>query len=306
MIAVALRGLAGRKLRTVLTALSIVLGTAMIAGTFVVRDQITSAFGTIFDESNKGTDVVLQKRTAFTADFESNVGPLPASLIETVRHVPGVQKAEGQVQASGSIVLQRGDDSQTNAIVFSSLGDPFDAALAYTSGGAPGESGEVAINRKLAEDKGLSVGDRIQLATSVGLRPVTVHGIFDFAGKASLNGSAMAVTTFADAQAWFDRASQASTIVADAEQGVSPKELRDRIRAAVPSYVDVETGDENAKDETNRASSGINDFLTPLLLAFAGVAVFVGAFIIFNTFSITVAQRTREYAMLRTVGASRR
>ncbi|HVG68245.1 MAG TPA: ABC transporter permease, partial [Gaiellales bacterium] len=102
---VALRGLWGRKLRTVLTALSIVLGTSMITGTFILRDQINNAFSDIFHESNKGIDVVLSKKTAFTTDSGAVAGPLPESVIATAKTADGVEKAEGQIQATGSIVV---------------------------------------------------------------------------------------------------------------------------------------------------------------------------------------------------------
>ncbi len=305
MIVVALRGMLGRRLRTILTALSIVLGTAMIAGTFVVRDQITNAFGAIFTQTTKGSDVVLSKKTAFTSDM-TQAGPLPASLIPTVRAVPGVAKAQGQIQASGSLVVGGKFDDATAAFVASAVSAPFDSAIAFTSGRAPARSGQIALTAKIADDKHLAVGRTAQLATELGLRRVTVSGIFTFAGKTSLNGTPIVMPTFADAQAWFDRAHQTSTIDVAAGPGVSPAELKRRIQGAVPDDVKVQTGTESAADQTDQASSGINSFLTPLLLAFAGAAVFVGAFIIFNTFSITVAQRTRELAMLRTIGASRR
>jgi putative ABC transport system permease protein len=305
MKTVALRGMTGRKLRTVLTALSIVLGTAMISGTFIVRDQITHAFGSFYDDSTRGTDVALTKKTAFTADT-TQAGPLSASLIDTVKRVDGVQRAEGQIGASASVVIDGKTADAKSAGVFSSLSAPFNTAIDYTAGNAPSASGQIAVNRKLAEDEGLKPGGRLQISTQAGLRDVTVSGVFDYAGKSSLNGSTLVITGFPDAQQWFDRAGETDRIDVAAATGVSPGELKQRIAAVVPSDVEVLTGAQSADDQTSTAADGINGFLTPLLLAFAGAAVFVGAFIIFNTFSITVAQRTRELAMLRTIGASRR
>ena len=105
MMQVALRGLWGRKLRTALTALSIILGTSMITGTFILREQINSAFSSIFHESNKGIDVVLSKKTVFTSDNGATAGPLPQSVIGQARAVDGVKRSEGQIQATGSIVV---------------------------------------------------------------------------------------------------------------------------------------------------------------------------------------------------------
>jgi putative ABC transport system permease protein len=308
VILVALRGLWGRKTRAVLTAISIVLGTAMIAGTFVVRDQITGAFASIFQTGLEKTDVLASKRTAFTDQNGAQAGPLPASLIGTIAHVDGVARAEGQIQAAGALVVNgkyAGSSSGAPSLVISSLSDTFNP-YTFSAGHAPTASGEVVVNSKLADDKHLQVGQHVQLATAVGLKPVTIVGIFNLGNASSIGGATIVGTTFGDAQQWYDRVAQTSTISVKADPGVSQQELKQRIIAAVPHFVKVQTGPEAAKEQANQVASGINDFLTPLLLAFAGATVFAGAFIIFNTFSITVAQRSREFALLRTIGASRR
>jgi ABC-type antimicrobial peptide transport system permease subunit len=303
---VALRGLWGRKLRTVLTALSIILGTSMITGTFVLRAQIDNAFSSIFHESNKGIDVVLSKKTAFTSDNGATAGPLPESVIGIARGVDGVKRAEGQIQATGSIVIDgkyvTGSGGAPN-LVFSYVTEPFSNSQ-FTSGGPPSE-GSVAVNKKLADDEHLTVGQHIAIATDKGVAPVTVSGIFKLAGVSSIGGATLVVPTFKDAQRWFDRVGRTSVVYLQADPGITPDELKNRVEAAVPSDVKVQTGQQNADEQTSDVESSTN-FLTYALLAFAGAAVFVGLFIIFNTYSITVAQRIREFAMLRTLGASRR
>src|SRR6478735_8868292 len=277
VILVALRGLWGRKTRAVLTAISIVLGTAMIAGTFVVRDQINGAFASIFQTGLEKTDVLASKRTAFTDQ-------------------------NGALAVNGKYA---GSSSGAPSLVISSLSDTFNP-YTFSAGHAPTASGEVVVNSKLADDKHLTVGQHVQLATAVGLKPVTIVGIFNLGTASSIGGATIVGTTFGDAQQWYDRVDQTSTISVKADPGVSQQQLKQRIIAAVPHFVKVQTGPEAAKEQANQVASGINDFLTPLLLAFAGATVFAGAFIIFNTFSITVAQRSREFALLRTIGASRR
>ena len=136
------------------------------------------------------------------------------------------------------------------------------------------------------------------------MAPVTISGIFKLAGVSSIGGATLVVPTFRDAQRWFDRIGKTSVVYLQAEPGITPTELKKRVEAGVPSYVKVQTGQENADQQTSDVESSTN-FLTYALLAFAGAAVFVGLFIIFNTYSITVAQRIREFAMLRTLGASR-
>ncbi|MDX6544546.1 MAG: putative transport system permease protein [Gaiellales bacterium] len=308
MISVTLKSLWGRKLRTFLTAFSIVLGTTMIAGTFVIKDQITNAFGDIFQTGLEKTDVVLSKKTAFTSDNGAVAGPLPASDIASAAAVPGVAKAEGQIQATGALVVggkYTGSTSGAPSLVLSALSDTF-TPYNYIAGRPPEQSGEVIVNQQLAGDKHLKVGQDALLATEVGTKPVTIVGIFKYGNVSSIGGATIVGTTFEDAQAWFNRTDLTSIVYLKADSGVTPQELKKRVAAALPNDVKVQTGAESAKEQTDQVAGGITGFLTPLLLAFAGTAVLVGAFIIFNTFSITVAHRTREFAILRTLGASRR
>ena len=307
-----LRGLLSHKLRSTLTAFAIVLGTAMMAGTFVITDQIENAFSDIFGNAFKGTDVFLSKRPAFgngNGGDTAQVGPLDASLIDRVKQVPGVAQVSGQIQAAGSLVV-KGDfvSAQGGApsLVFSNQPKPFNQDT-IVDGHFPAAHGEVAIPEKEANDNELHVGQQVGLTTLEGVQRVTISGIFDFGGDvSSIGGATVVSTTFNDAQEWYDRVGKTSTISVQADPGVSPKELKRRIAAAVPGSVKVQTGAEAAKEQTDEIAGGINSFFTPALLAFAGAAVLVGAFVIFNTFSITVAQRMREFAMLRTIGAMRR
>ncbi len=305
----AIRSLLSHKLRTVLTAIAIVLGTAMMAGTFVITDQIRNAFSDIFGTSFAGTDVYLSQRPAFgSGTGQEQVGPLPASLIARVRQIPGVAKADGQIQGSGSLVVNGTYVKSTGGapnLVVSTLPKPFNQNT-LTAGHYPEGHGQVALISQLATDHHLHVGQHVGLTTLQGVQPVTIVGIFRFGNVASIGGATVVATTFADAQQWYDRVGKTSTISVDADPGISPQELRQRLAAALPHSVKVQTGTQAAKQQTDQVSNSINSFFTPALLAFAGAAVLVGAFVIFNTFSITVAQRMREFAMLRTLGAMRR
>ena len=304
---VAMRGLFGRKLRTVLTMISIILGTAMISGTFVLRDQITGGFSDIFSTGLQGTDIVLSKNTAFTSD-SAQAGPLPDSVIDQAKQVPGVGKVEGQVQAIGALVVDgkyAGSSGGAPSFVLSWLSAPFNPNT-LISGHAPKAAGEVAVNKKLADDKDLKVGDKVQLATAKGTVPVTLVGIFNYGDVSSLAGATIVSTTFEEAQRLYDRVGKTSTIFVEAAPGANVGQLKRRLQRALPDDVKVETAAEAAQSQTDQVAGGITGFLTPLLLAFAAAAVFVGGFIIFNTFSITVSQRIREFAMLRTIGASSR
>ena len=305
----AIRSLLSHKLRTVLTAIAIVLGTAMMAGTFVITDQIRNAFSDIFGTSFAGTDVFLSQRPAFgSGSGQDQVGPLPASLIPRVRQIPGVAKAEGQIQGSGSLVVNGKYVKSTGGapnLVVSTLPKPFNQNT-LVAGHYPEGHGQVALISQLATDHHLHVGQHVGLTTLKGVQPVTIVGIFKFGDVASIGGATVVATTFTDAQHWYNQVGKATTISVAADRGVSPRELKRRISAALPHSVKVQTGTQAARSETDQVSNSINSFFTPALLAFAGAAVLVGAFVIFNTFSITVAQRMREFAMLRTLGAMRR
>jgi putative ABC transport system permease protein len=280
----------------------------MIAGTFVLRDQIQNAFSSIFATAFQDTDVIVARKAAFQSDQAQDAGPLPASLIGRVAAVPGVRTARGQIQAAGSLVVDgKYLSSQGGApnLVFSHLPEPFNQNE-IVQGHFPSRPGEVAVIEKLASDHDLHVGEHVAIATDQGSRPVTIVGVFDFGTVPSIGGATVVETTFSDAQRWFDREGKTSVIVTDAEPGISAPELRRRVAATLPAGVRAQTGAQAAADQTERVAGSINGFLTPALLSFAGAAVFVGAFIIFNTFSITVAQRMREFALLRTVGATRR
>ena len=307
MIRLVLRGLMARKLRTVLTSIAIVLGVAMVAGTFILTDQINAAFDDIFATGNSKIDVVVSRATEFDT-FEDALPPLPESAIGQVAQVDGVEHAEGQIQATGQLVVN-GDIVESEggapAIVVSNV-DPSINPNVPLEGRLPENPGEIAVIKDTADKKDLTVGQSgIALATDEGTKPVTLVGIFRYGDVESIGGATVVLTTFADAQRWFERERETSVVFAKAQDGVSSAQLRDRIRAALPDTDKVETATENAESQSEDIAGEITGFLGPALLAFAGVALFVGAFIIFNTFSITVAQRVREFGMTRTLGATR-
>ncbi len=308
MIRIALRSLWSRKLRTVLTLLAILLGVAMISGTYVLTDQINKGFDDIFKKSEQGVDVNITYKSAFTgANYFGPTGTLPASLLTVVETTPGVAQAAGQVGASGAVVIDGKTVTTGGAptLVYSATPDRFSAST-YVSGGPPSEGGHVSINTKLAQDKNLKVGDHIGLTTAHGVKDVIISGVFNFGDSTSIGGATLVQTTLADAQGWYDMVGQLSSIAVAARSGVTPEQLATRLKGTLPAYTDVKTGQQTAAEASKAVSDALGSVLTPALLAFGGVAIIVGAFIIFNAFSITVAQRTREFAMLRSLGASRR
>ncbi|MEE4275721.1 MAG: FtsX-like permease family protein [Thermoleophilia bacterium] len=300
------RSLLQRKLRTALTVMAILLGVAMISGTYVLTDQIQNGFDDIFTTAFKGTAVVVQPKVEF-GDAETAEATLSEALLDDVRAVDGVAEAIGNAEALGSVVVDGEAVATGGAPTLILSATPSSGQhVTVTSGGLPVESGQVAIDAGFAERQGLGLGDEFEVATRDGIVPVTVAGVFTFGESASLGGTIMVAAPLADVQRWYGLEGELTSIDVLAEAGVTPEQLAGRVAAALPGDVEVKTGEQAAADATAATSEEINSFLRPALLAFGGVAVFVGAFIIFNAFSITVAQRTREFALLRALGAGRR
>jgi putative ABC transport system permease protein len=312
---VALRGLLGRKLRAALTAVAIVLGVAMVSGTFVLTDTIDSAFDQIFAESYAGTDAVVSgpdTGISFQGDT-SETPPVPASVLEQVRQVDGVEAAAGSVadESSAKILDRKGKAiSGEGAPTFGFGLDTSPEAARFNplnllEGRWPRASDEVVIDVNTADDQDYGVGDTVKIASLGPVESFKVVGLARYGDVDSLGTATFAVFDIPTAQRLFDRKGSFDAIQAAAANGVSPDTLVQRIDQAVTEDVTVRTGDQQASEDSGEVNEFVK-FIKYFLLSFAAIALFVGAFVIFNTMSITVAQRTRELATLRTLGASRR
>ncbi len=306
MTSIALRNLWARKLRTILTALAIVLGVMMIAGTYVFTDTITRAFDEIFTESNKGIDAVVTSKEAVQTD-DGQEPPISASLLSRVRATDGVEAAAGGVfDPQVAIIGKDGDPvGGHGAPTFGASVQPerFDS-LNY-EGRQPRTPNEVVIDKSTADRAGFEIGDRVTVAGKETARPYTLVGLATLGNVDSFGGASIAVFTMAEAQRISGKQGEFDQIAVAADDGTSPGRLAANLTQALPRSVEAETGKENTQSQKNDVGEFIG-FLKTALLIFAGVALFVASFLIFNTFSITVAQRTREFAMLRTLGAKRR
>jgi putative ABC transport system permease protein len=302
---VALRGIASRKLRAFTTWLAIFLGVALVSGTYILTDTINESFGEIFSESLKGTDVAITARTDVASD-DTGPPPFKASLLGRVRAVQGVESAAGSVFASGKFVKANGD-ALTNSFApnfISSLLPPRFETLDYVEGRKPRTPAEASLDTQTADSAGLAVGDQLRVAGAKEVKTYRMVGLTRL-GDSNFGGAGIAQMTLPEAQRVTDRVGEFDQISVAAADGVSSEELRDRIARIVPPNLVVETGEQAARRQSDDIADDLG-FLRIALLVFAGISLFVGAFQIFNTFSITVAQRTREFGMLRTLGASRR
>jgi putative ABC transport system permease protein len=307
VIRVALRGLFGRKLRTALTAFAIVLGVAMISGTYVLTDTIDRAFHSIFSDTYANTDVVVSGKQAFTTDF-STPPPFDQSLLSRISSLGDVASAAGSIQDSAQLTDKQGKAINANGAP--TFGDGVDFSqpqfnpLRLNSGHWPSGPTEVAIDAGTADKENYRVGDPIGIVAKGPERKFTITGIAQYGSVKSLGTATFAVFDLRTAQKLFHKEGKLDFIFVAGDRGASPTHLANEIKPLLPPHTQVRTGNEQTKEDLKDVE--FTKFIRYFLLAFGGIALFVGAFVIFNTLSITIAQRTRELATLRTVGASRR
>lgn len=318
---VIVRGLVAKKLRLVLTSLAIVIGVAFMAGTFVLTDTLAHVFDNLFAHTTKGVDAVVRAKEPFEAADHQGGGeqtrpPVPDALVDVVAGVPGVERAQGNLLGYALVIGEDGEAVQHQAPTFGlpwyPRGASVNRSLRLIRGRQPRAPDEVALDLATFEDGGFSVGERVRVSfLTVPPQEFELTGVFLFGGKRdALAGATLAAFEPSTAQRLMNRVGQWDLVEVRAEPGVSQTEVRDRIRTALRAqglagdYESI-TGEELAKEQSDEIQDALSFFNT-FLLIFASVSLFVGAFVIYNTFSITVAQRVRELGLLRAVGASHR
>ena len=264
MIRLALRSLGQRKLRTALTAIAVLLGVAMIAGTYVQTDRIRGAFENLTQTVNRGTDVVVMPRESFSSDLAPATKGIDEGLLARVRSVRGVRLAEGQLTDSGALVIG-GEAVSTGfapSVVSSWSREPFDA-FRYVKGGPPRRPGEVVVDEQQAADQGLRVGQHVGLSTRSGVQEVVISGIGEWGNGTSIGGATIVVPQLADVQRWFQRPGDLSRIVIAADRGVAPAQLAAAVRSVLPRSVTVKTGAADAAETADAANEAIGRASSP-------------------------------------------
>jgi putative ABC transport system permease protein len=312
MIRVALRGLAGRKLRAVLTAFAIILGVAMVSGTYVLTDTIDKAFDNIFSETYANTDAVVSGKAA-DIDFEgdsADTPPIDVGLLPKIKALPGVAAATGSVIDDTNTDILTKDGKAVDTGGAPSFGFGVDPAmqefnpLKLLEGKWPQGPDDVVIDTGTADEQGYKIGDTVKIATLQPVKSFHLVGLAQYGDVSSLGSATFAVFTIPTAQVLLDRVGKFDTIAVAAKEGVSQQAIAEEIKPLLPPTAQVRTADAQVKEDAKDVS--FTKFIRYFLLSFAGVALFVGAFVIFNILSITVAQRVREFATIRTIGGSRR
>ncbi|MER6100260.1 FtsX-like permease family protein [Streptomyces sp. NPDC001728] len=293
------------------TFAAVLLGVAFLTGTLVMGDTLRASFDSLFTGATRGTDAVVRSAVTVTAPGEAQGtrGPVDAALAERLARVPGVVAAAPRIEGAGQLLAADGTPvggKGPPTLAGNWIDDPALNPYKLAEGRAPRATGEIVVNRGAAKTAGLGLGDTTVLRTPDPVK-VTVVGLATFGGEDGMGQVTWAGLTRADAEKHLTaRPGEATSIAVRAGPGVSQEELVTALAPALPGGVEAITGQRAAEENTEMVSGRFLSLFTTFLLVFSGVAVLVSVFTIHNTFAVLVAQRTRENALLRTLGAARR
>jgi putative ABC transport system permease protein len=303
------KSIGAHKRRLLATCMAVVLGVAFLSGTLVLGDTMESGFGDMFSQANAGTDAVVRSRTEVGDSEISERGLLDASTVDDVAAVDGVRAAVPEIYGIGQIVGSDGDPLGGNGPPTQAgnwIADPEINPWRIADGRAPKAPGEVVIDKASADKGDLDVGDTTTIRTPQPIE-VTVVGVATFGdGDSAGPQTYAAFTTQFAQQVLLPAPHEISDVLVAADDGVSQQELVDRLEPVLPDGSEAITGAALTDEQQSNLESDFLGFFKAFLLVFAGIALVVATFSIYNTFSILVAQRTRESALLRALGASRR
>jgi putative ABC transport system permease protein len=302
------RSLGRHRLRVLLTGAAIALGVALMAGTYMLTDTLNASYTNVMGSVYGRASAVVSPNQPLGDSYGAQVSPITQAMVQRARQVPGVASATGEIISDVALLNANGKAIGSTGgapdIVTGTAPAPFDI-LDVASGRLPITSGEAALDQATAARAGVRRGDIIEVSGTGPVRRYRLVGTVRVAGSTSLAGASLAVLTMPQAQAVVGEVGRYDQIEVSATSGLTPSVLAQRLAKALPHDVVTRT----ASAEVSRLSSDFASnmgFFRDFLLIFASVALFVGGFIILNTFSVTVAQRTRETGLLRALGASRR
>ena len=301
---VSLKGIAARKRRLFLTSIAIVLGVAFMAGTLVLSDTITRTFDNLIENVNSGLSAQVRAKASFNdPNGNEQRNNIDASLLSVVRRVPGVSDAQPSVQGFAVIVNKAGKGLNTAGqgpppLAFAWDPNPRINPIRLVAGHAPNAPDEIVIDKRSADRTHFKIGDRVRVVTVSGTGTSKLYrlaGIGTFGSAASPAGASLVFFTPTVAEQLLTAPGKVNAIQILAAPGVSEAVLVHRLQGALRGHsgVEVVSGAAVVQEQQNNFQSNFK-FFTVFLLVFAIVALIVGSFVIFNTFSITIAQRTRE------------
>lgn len=312
MLRIALKGILGRKARLVLTSLAVILGTAFLSGTAVFSATLNRTFDNLFSDVFRNVDSYVRSTQVIEADFGAEERQrIPAELIAMIEAVPGVGDVQGDIQAFARIIGKDGQPLGSEGAgppTFGSVGEEFKGALwTISEGKFPSNSTEVALDEASAKAGNYVVGDIVKVVAQTGSREFTLVGIAGYGDVRSPGGATFALFDLATAQEFLAKPGFVDAILISGDGSASDEELAQAISAVIPSSYKTETltGAEITKETQDQIGSALS-FFSILLSTFSYIALGVGSFVIYNVFSISAAQRQRENALLRAIGASKK
>ena len=312
MFRIALKGILGRKARLVLTSLAVILGTAFLSGTSVFSATINRTFDNLFTDVFKNVDAYVRSSQVIEGDFGSEERQrIPVEIVDSVKKVPGVADAVGDIQAFARVVGKDGKPMGADGNgppTFGGVGQPFKGKLwTISKGEYPNAADEVALDEATAEKAGYVIGDTVKVVAQAGSREFTLVGIASYGDVRSPGGATFALFDLPTAMDFLTKPGFVDDILVSGDGSKSDAELARAIDSAIPATYKTETltGAEITKETQDQIGRGLA-FLSIFLTVFSLIALGVGSFVIYNVFSISAAQRQRENALLRAIGASRR
>ncbi|WP_329121710.1 ABC transporter permease [Streptomyces sp. NBC_01465] len=296
MFRTALRNVLAHKARLLMTVLAVMLGVAFVSGTLVFTDTLGSAYK---NQSAKSYDNV-----AVSVGYDGDGKGLPQSDVDKIQALNGVDKAAGQIDGFAGVADKKGkligQGWSSTGANYTPTGD-----YAFTTGAAPTGNGQVALDKETADKAGVKVGSSVRIAGNGPVKSYTLSGIFTTDDGAVSAGGTLSLFSTAEAQTLYGTPGYFDTVTVTAKDGANDAQLLDSVVSVLPKDAHAQTGTQLAANQAKSIESNFSSMKTGLL-AFAGIALFVGIFLIYNTFAMLVAQRTRELALMRAVGASRK
>ena len=306
MLRVTLKGVRSHRLRFLLTAVAVMLGVALVSGTYVLTDSLNSTFDAIVDQGSTGTDVQVRGTPSDAEAFDGTPlrAPLPLTLADQLKSVDGVTRVTPDLQGTAILVGKDGTAvrSGSGAPTFGFAYNEGDPVVRLVKGRAPTNKSEVAVETATLEKAKLAVGDRTKALIGNNPQDVTITGEVSFG--AGLAGATLVFLDPQTATSTFAPDGTVQSFTLTGSPGLSQEQLRTKVAATLPTNAEAITGTALNAESKKQFEDALG-FISTFLLVFAGVSLFVGGFIIANTFSMLVAQRTRELALLRAIGASR-
>ncbi|MFJ3281605.1 ABC transporter permease [Streptomyces halstedii] len=306
MLRTAVRNVLAHKARLLMTVLAVMLGVAFVSGTLVFTDTLGNAFRNQF---KKSYDQVAVAVTTWAERGDEETSAVDEATLKKIRDLDGVADATGRVSGFAGVADPDGkligNGWSNTGANFAPGADGKDRQYAFTDGRGPAEDGQVALDQETANRGKYRVGDPVRVATTGPVKEYTLSGVFTTEDGAVNAGGSLVLFDTGTAQQLFLRPGQYRDVTVTAEAGASDQQLLDAVKPLLPENAEAQTGAALADEEAKQTEAGLKG-LNTILLVFAGIALFVGVFLIANTFTMLVAQRTRELALMRAVGASRR